>query len=54
MYAIKTSVLFYPANWKKGDLSTVISFWSVLLGGNMKGDFGWDGLAGRGANAGVG
>lgn len=32
---------------KKEDLSTVISFWSVLHGGNMKGDFGWDGLAGR-------
>lgn len=48
MYAIKnSSVLFFPAYWKKEDLSAVISFWSVLHGGNMKGDFGWDGLAGR-------
>lgn len=41
---------------KKEDLSTVISFWSALHGGNMKGDFldgmGWQ--AGRGANAIVG
>lgn len=42
------------------DLSTVISFWSPLHGGNMKGDIfeGWDGLAGRhgggGANVIVG
>lgn len=25
----------------------MISFWSVLYSGNMKGDFGWDRLAGR-------
>lgn len=25
----------------------MISFWSVLHGANMKGDFGWDRLAGR-------
>lgn len=46
IYAIKSSsVLFFPAYWgKKEDLSTVISFSSMLHGGNMKGD--WDGLAG--------
>lgn len=29
------------------DLSAVISFWSERRGGNMKGDFGWEGLVGR-------
>lgn len=48
MCAIKILLFYFsPAYWKKEDLSTVISFWSVLHGGNMKGDFGWDGLAGR-------
>lgn len=55
----KKNLLFYFSQHigeKKEDLSTVISFWSALHGGNMKGDFldgmGW--LAGRGANAIVG
>jgi len=50
-----SSVLFFLAYWKIEDLSAVICFWSVLHGGNMKGDSGWDGLDGRrGANVIVG
>lgn len=51
---IKNDALCFIPYWKRADLSAVMGFWSVLHGGNMKGDFfyfegmGW--LASRGAN----
>lgn len=48
MCALKKNLLFYfPSilGGKKEDLSTVISFFSALHGGNMKEDF-WIGWAG--------